>query len=154
MSRWNDAEGWRALVSGEACPICASMREEGRPRGCIAELEATYLTTHRGMPVRGYCCLVLRRHAVELHDLGDAEAEALMRDMRRVSEALQSATGAVKINVEIHGNTIPHLHVHFFPRYPGDRFEGGPIDLRKADPTAYQPDEFPLLVEALRSALG
>ena len=33
-------------------------------------------------------------------------------------------------NVEIHGNTIPHLHTHIFPRYPGDPFEGKPIDPR------------------------
>jgi hypothetical protein len=33
----------------------------------------------------------------------------------------------VKLNYEIHGNTIPHLHLHLFPRYVGDPFEGGPI---------------------------
>jgi hypothetical protein len=33
-----------------------------------------------------------------------------------------------KMNYEIHGNTIPHLHMHLFPRFDGDPFEGGPID--------------------------
>jgi diadenosine tetraphosphate (Ap4A) HIT family hydrolase len=32
------------------------------------------------------------------------------------------------MNYEIHGNTIPHLHVHLFLRYKGDPFEGGPIN--------------------------
>ena len=29
---------------------------------------------------------------------------------------------------EIHGNTIEHLHLHVFPRYTGDPFDGQPID--------------------------
>jgi diadenosine tetraphosphate (Ap4A) HIT family hydrolase len=53
-----------------------------------------------------------------------------MRDIQRVSRALQAVTGAIKMNYEIHGNTIPHLHVHFFPRYEGDPFEGKPIEPR------------------------
>jgi alpha-ketoglutarate-dependent taurine dioxygenase len=40
----------------------------------------------------GYCCLVLKRHAVELYDLSADEASALMKDMRRVAEALQAIT--------------------------------------------------------------
>jgi diadenosine tetraphosphate (Ap4A) HIT family hydrolase len=70
---------------------------------------------------------------VELHDLGDAEAFSLMGDMRRVSRALKDVTGAVKINVDIHGNTLPHLHAHFFPRYVGDPYEDGPIDFRRSE---------------------
>ena len=151
-SNWRDPEKWQALVSGEACPICVS----GKPYGIVAELEATHLTTDEGVPFRGYCCLVLKRHAVELHDLGDQEAASLMDDMRRVSRALQTATGCAKINVDIHGNTLPHLHVHFFARYVGDPYEDGPIDFRRAQgeerPT-YPPGEFRKFVDALRSAM-
>ncbi len=151
-SNWRDPEKWRTLVSGEACPICAS----GKPYGIVAELEASYLTTEEGVPFRGYCCLVLKRHAVELHDLGDEEAASLMDDMRRVSRALQEVTGAVKINVDIHGNTLPHLHAHFFPRYVGDPYEDGPIDFRRSEDArefTYGPEEFRRFVENLRAAV-
>lgn len=114
------------------------------------------LTTEEGAPFRGYCCLVLKRHAVELHDLGDAEAVALMDDMRRTSRALKDVTGAVKMNVDIHGNTMPHLHAHFLPRYFGDPYEDGPIDFRLARDTGeftYGPEELRRFVEDLRSAV-
>ncbi len=140
MSRWTDPEGWRKLRSGEC-------------RGTIAELEVSYLTARPDHPVRGYCCLVLKRHAVEVHDLSEYEAESFMRDMRRIGRALGDITGAVKMNLEIHGNAIPHLHAHFYPRYVGDRFEGGPVDPR-VEPVVLDGDEFRDFVAGLRAALA
>jgi len=104
-------------------------------------------------PVRGYVCLVSQIHAVELYDLPEASASAFMRDARRVSLAVASVTGAVKINYEIHGNTIPHLHMHFFPRYRGDQFEGGP-NPRLAVRPAYASGEFERSRDAFVIALG
>lgn len=77
-----------------------------------------------------------------------------MRDVQRLSRALQAVTGAVKMNYEVHGNTLPHLHMHFFPRYPGDLFEGGPIDPRAVRRSVYAPGELAALRERLRAALG
>lgn len=42
----------------------------------------------------------------------------------------KAVTGAVKIDSEIHGNTIPHLHMHLFD----DPSPGTPIDLRRVEP--------------------
>jgi diadenosine tetraphosphate (Ap4A) HIT family hydrolase len=100
-------------------------------------------------PVRGYVCLVSQIHAVELHDLEEAAACAFVRDARRVSRAVASVTGAVKMNYEIHGNSIPHLHMHFFPRYRGDQFEGQPINPQAVVQPVYAAGEF----ERTRSAL-
>ncbi len=97
----------------------------------------------------GYVCLVSRTHVVELHDLSEPNASDFMREARRVSRALSSATGAVKLNYEIHGNTLPHLHMHFFPRYRGDIFEGRPIDPKAVANPVYAEGQF----NALRSAL-
>lgn len=104
--------------------------------------------------MRGYCCLVLKRHAVELYDLGTDEACALMSDLQRVAEAVQKITGAVKLNYEIHGNTIPHLHVHLFPRYTGDPFENGPIDPRLVRESRYKEGEFKSFKHLLQTKLS
>jgi diadenosine tetraphosphate (Ap4A) HIT family hydrolase len=149
MSRWNSAE-WAALCSGIACPIC----HQDKPDGVVLELTASYLTSNADAPMRGYCCVVLKRHAVELHELSDEEAVALTRDIQRVGKAIHEITRAVKLNYEIHGNTIPHLHVHLYPRYRGDPFEGRPIDpaLIKASP--YKGNEFEDFVAELRARMG
>jgi diadenosine tetraphosphate (Ap4A) HIT family hydrolase len=149
MSKWNSPE-WEALYNGEACPIC----QDGRPLGVVAELNVTYLTSSPKSPMRGYCCLVLKRHAVELDDLSEDEGAALMKDMQQVAEALRAITGAVKLNYEIHGNTIPHLHVHLLPRYRGDPFEEGPIDPRRIQESLYTEGEFESFRRLLQAKLG
>jgi diadenosine tetraphosphate (Ap4A) HIT family hydrolase len=97
----------------------------------VAQLEVSTVAMSEGAAMLpGTCALFLRRHAVELHELSPDEGAAFMRDVQRVSRALMDATGAVKMNCEVHGNTIPHLHMHFFPRYAGDPFQTAPIDPR------------------------
>jgi diadenosine tetraphosphate (Ap4A) HIT family hydrolase len=91
---------------------------------------------------------------VELHELSEAAAQAFMRDVRRVSRALVAATPSVKLNYEIHGNTVPHLHMHFFPRYPGDPFEGKPIDPRAVVQPVYKLGQFSALRDQLLQRLA
>jgi diadenosine tetraphosphate (Ap4A) HIT family hydrolase len=150
MSLWNDLTGWAALCSGATCPIC--LRRE--PLDIVAKLEASWVTMQEAAPIQGYVCLVSQIHAIELHDLPDATATAFMRDARRVSKALATATGAVKLNYEIHGNSLPHLHIHFFPRYRGDQFEGQPINPRLVKNPVYSPGEFQRIRDAFLAALS
>jgi diadenosine tetraphosphate (Ap4A) HIT family hydrolase len=129
MAAWGDPKIWEGLVSGRTCPICT----DGGPTHVIAEMDECWLTmaADPAPALPGACALFLKRHAVELHELSASEAANFMSAVQRVAAALQEATGAVKINYEVHGNTIPHLHMHFFPRYRGDPFERGPIDPRR-----------------------
>ncbi|HYD53697.1 MAG TPA: HIT family protein [Gemmatimonadaceae bacterium] len=132
----------------QPCPIC----RDGGPQGAFAELEVSTVVLPDPAPLRGYAVLFLRRHAVELYELSDDEANAFMRDLRRLARAVQQATGAPKLNYEIHGNTIAHLHLHLFPRYPDDPFVGRPIHPRET--TAYPPAEYARLRRAIAAALG
>jgi diadenosine tetraphosphate (Ap4A) HIT family hydrolase len=47
-----------------------------------------------------------------------------------VAAALNELVQPLKMNYEIHGNTLPHLHLHLFPPFIGDPFEARPIDGR------------------------
>jgi len=149
MSKWSNPDEWERLRNGESCPICL----RGKPLGVIAELDASYLSSGEEAPLKGSCGVIFKRHAVELYELSPEEAAAFMRDVQRVSKAVHEITGAVKLNYEIHGNTIPHLHLHLFPRYIGDAFEGQPINPRIVSAPVYRPGEFAEFAERLREAL-
>jgi diadenosine tetraphosphate (Ap4A) HIT family hydrolase len=145
MANWNDPARWAALRDGTGCPIC----NRGEPLHIIATLTAAWVTMPEDAAMPGYACLVSRVHAVELHDLDEAQAAAFIADARRVARAVQEVTGAVKLNYEMHGNVLPHLHMHVFPRHPGDQFEGRAIDPRTVTQPVYAPGQF----EGLRAAL-
>jgi diadenosine tetraphosphate (Ap4A) HIT family hydrolase len=150
VSSWRNPEAWDAMVSGTDCPICRAF-DTSTP---VAMLEVSWVMADEHGPMPGYCWVPLRRHAVELHELSRDEAGAYMRDLQSVARAVQAVTGAVKLNYEIHGNTVPHLHTHIFPRHRGDRFEGGPIDPRAVTEPVYRPGEFEYFRAQLQARLA
>lgn len=148
MARWNSLE-WDALVRGDLCPIC----NRGRPHSIVAELEGSFVTATEDAPLWGHTCVVARRHVVELYDMEPEELSMFMAEVSNVARAVAGISNAVKMNYEIHGNSIPHLHVHLFPRVRGDRFEDRPIDPSEPAPCPYAPGEFDAFKVALQSRL-
>jgi diadenosine tetraphosphate (Ap4A) HIT family hydrolase len=73
---------------------------------------------------------------------------------QRVSAALAAGTDAVKLNYKIHGNSLPHLHMHFFPRYRGDQFEGQPINPKSVTQPVHAAGEFQRICEKFLRALN
>ena len=155
MSTWRDPERWANWVRGIDCPICRHVAEEPADDAVIAQLEVSRVVLpERGAPMRGYVWMPVRRHVVELHDLTPEEGVAFMRDVQRVGRAVTAALPeVVKLNYEIHGNTVPHLHLHLFSRYRGDPFEGGPVAPRMVTASVYAPGEYPTLRARLRELL-
>jgi diadenosine tetraphosphate (Ap4A) HIT family hydrolase len=68
----------------------------------------------------GYCLLVSRRHATELSGLPDGERRAYLDEMCLLARALEYCFRPRKLNYELLGNQVPHLHWHLFPRYADD----------------------------------
>jgi diadenosine tetraphosphate (Ap4A) HIT family hydrolase len=68
----------------------------------------------------GYCVLVSRRHATELSRLNDEERQAFLEEMCRLAKAIEDCFRPHKLNYELLGNQVPHLHWHLFPRYRDD----------------------------------
>jgi diadenosine tetraphosphate (Ap4A) HIT family hydrolase len=69
---------------------------------------------------QGYCILVARRHATELSQLDESERRAYFEEMCRLAQAIEECFRPHKLNYELLGNQIPHLHWHLFPRYADD----------------------------------
>jgi diadenosine tetraphosphate (Ap4A) HIT family hydrolase len=110
-------------IEGSRCPICA----DGRPLNVIADLDTAWVSAPPAAVLPGYACVVARRHVEEPFHLPDGEMVAFWREAMAVARALDSLLEPRKMNYEIHGNSIPHLHLHLYPRFPGDPFEGRPI---------------------------
>jgi len=84
--------------------------------------------------MRGYVVVVAKRHVREPFELPAGERRTFWDAVDLVAEAIHAGLRPDKLNYEIHGNTIPHLHLHLFPRWHGDRFSGRPIDPTEAEP--------------------
>ncbi|PTQ74120.1 HIT family protein [Pseudomonas sp. GV071] len=65
----------------------------------------------------GYCLLLPDPVVPSLNDLDTAGRTAYLLDMARLGDAALQATGALRMNYEILGNSEPELHCHIFPRY-------------------------------------
>ncbi|HEY7397212.1 MAG TPA: HIT domain-containing protein [Gaiellaceae bacterium] len=125
-SIWDEPERWASAVDGSACEICV----RGEPLGVVAERPTTWITSDTRTLSRGYLCVVAKRHVVEPFELVGDERAAFWEDVLVAAERLAALVRPVKVNYEIHGNSLAHLHAHVFARYRGDRFVGGPIDHR------------------------
>src|SRR5262245_13707890 len=68
----------------------------------------------------GYCILVARTHASELSQLPPQERIAYLDEMCRLAHALEFCFRPGKLNYELLGNQVPHLHWHLFPRRADD----------------------------------
>jgi diadenosine tetraphosphate (Ap4A) HIT family hydrolase len=106
------------------CVIC----REGAPLDVIAELATIWVTAPSRAPLPGYACVVAKRHVAEPFELVEPELTAFWTESMAVAAALNELLRPSKMNYEIHGNTIPHLHLHLFPRFLGDPFQSRPID--------------------------
>ncbi|MGY2275317.1 MULTISPECIES: HIT family protein [Pseudomonas] len=68
----------------------------------------------------GYCLLLPDPVVASLNDLDTEARTAYLLDMARLGDAVLQATGALRMNYEILGNSEPELHCHIFPRYASE----------------------------------
>jgi diadenosine tetraphosphate (Ap4A) HIT family hydrolase len=150
------SEQFYAWLAGEDCPSC----EEGRPaetaygaRYFAGELCDAYLV--RADIQRGLSIAVFRgRHVAEPTELTDGEAAIYGREVMGVGRAIMAAFAPVKLNYDLLGNSVPHLHTHIVPRYADDPRPGWPFPFPDPDPGPMPADRFAADLEALGRALS
>ena len=86
----------------------------------IADLVLSRVFLHEDQFFPGYVLLVLRRHVTELYDLPAPERATLMEEVSRVAQAVAQVFRPVKMNYELLGNQIGHIHWHLVPRRADD----------------------------------
>lgn len=125
--RW--PEDWEARKAGVDCPMCATV--QGQPyAGWVGVLRGRYadVNLERRTPLAGYCIVAWNgRHVAEPTELSPAEAGGYWAEVLAVGRAIETVFRPVKINYQLLGNLLPHLHTHVMPRYSDDPAPGRPI---------------------------
>ena len=150
---------WDERKRGTGCPMCAEGRPDDNgfgPRIHRGERSDAYLQrADVGQP--GYTIVIWRgRHVADPTELSPDDASGYFAEVLRVGRALEAHYRPIKLNFEMLGNSLPHLHTHIVPRYLDDGSPGHPALFMRSgtEPAGKIPDD--LLerdVEALRARL-
>lgn len=136
MNDWIPRDHWDALVRGEDCPLCGAIAktealdEYGLT---IADLTSGRLRLATNQFSPGYCVFINARHVCEPYDLTVQESTTFFADITRIAAALDRVFTPTKMNFQILGNAVPHLHCHIVPRYYGDPAPARPLDLDRPE---------------------
>ncbi|MEW6272910.1 MAG: GNAT family N-acetyltransferase [Thermodesulfobacteriota bacterium] len=156
MRGWRDPEGWERLCRGEGGPLCAAVEagwDEDEHGITLWRSSTSLVRLSRNQRARGYCVVIAVPHAVEPFDLAPGAARAWFDDVLATGRAVQRVCAPIKLNYEILGNAVPHLHCHVVPRYVDDGTPANPLPLFQEPPIALAQEELAALAAALREAL-
>ena len=120
----------------------------------IIETEHAQVVLNRDQFFPGYTLLFTRAHVTELFHLDPAMRQALMEDVNRVAAALDRVFSPTKMNYELLGNMVPHMHWHLVPRFNDDPLWPRPIWSEPHDELHLSSGEYAGRIAAIRSALG
>lgn len=105
----DDAPDWRADRIGAA--------ERGENPLLLRRLRSGFAVIGDTQFLPGYCVLLAAPGVASLNALPFAARGEFLLDMALLSEAVERATGCLRTNCEILGNTDAYLHAHVWPRY-------------------------------------
>lgn len=134
-----------------SCKACA--RAWPKADHFIADLGLSKAYLHDNQFFPGWTVVVLQRHATELFHLTPTERIQLMEDVTIVAKALAQAYGAKKINYELLGNQLPHIHWHIIPRLGSDPAPLEPVWRVPHEPVLRPPSELPNEIRRIRDAI-
>lgn len=144
----------------EGCEICERIaRFTLENPYLIAELSTGYAVLADNQYYRGYTIFVAKQCVPELHHLARDVRSRFLEEMAQVAEAVFRAFAPRKLNYELLGNSVPHLHWHLFPRYDDDPNPQWPVwnnedFLRAPRATPIEPAQLAELRERVQRALA
>jgi diadenosine tetraphosphate (Ap4A) HIT family hydrolase len=104
----------------DRCPFCTMP-----PDRMVEAGEHAFVVLDIYPVAPGHSLIVARRHVGEVFELAEVEIAEMLRLIRstreRIERSHQPAGYNIGVNVGVHaGQTVPHVHIHVIPRYPGD----------------------------------
>ena len=133
------------------CPMCRRWEDDQDVR--IAAFEHSYAVLHRDQFFPGYTLLFTRQHVTELFHLDRSVRTELMEEVSSVAAALYAAFQPDKINYELLGNMVPHIHWHLVPRFSSDPLWPRPIWAENHEELLLTSAEYRQRTESIRREL-
>ncbi len=133
------------------CPMCAKWHNE--PALQIAELDHCYVMLNRDQFFRGYCFVFAKNHVTELFHLDLETRSGIVEEMNAVAAATFRAFNPTKINYELLGNMVPHLHWHIIPRFATDPLWPRPVWSEAHEPLELMAAEYAARIALIRNEL-
>ena len=134
------------------CPMCRKWRDDADLR--IAELDCCRVVLNRDQFFTGYCLVFSRDHVTELFHLDVPARNALMDEVCRVAAAVHTVFAPAKLNYELLGNMVPHMHWHLVPRFTDDALWPRPIWSEPHPEKLLLAGEYAQRIGRIREALG
>ncbi|ABL00831.1 HIT family protein [Pelobacter propionicus] len=134
------------------CTMCNRWNNDSDLR--IIPLKHSFVTLNRDQFFPGYVLLFTREHVTELFHLKPRMRGELMEEVSRMAQALQTAFQPDKINYELLGNMVPHMHWHLVPRFATDPLWPRPIWSEAHGELLLTPEEYQNRIELIRKALA
>lgn len=138
-------------MTTQQCPMCSRWEDDSDLR--IAELRHSYVILNRDQFFPGYTLLFTKTHVTELFHLDQAVRAELIDEVSRVAASLHGAFRPDKINYELLGNMVPHMHWHLVPRFASDALWPRPIWAEPHAEVSMTPDEYCQRIELIRKGL-
>jgi diadenosine tetraphosphate (Ap4A) HIT family hydrolase len=101
----------------------------------------------------GWTFVALKEHVCELFNLSKNARGMMMEEVNHVAHTLAQVFDAKKMNYELLGNQVPHIHWHLIPRLKTDPDPLKPVWCVPHEPVRFSADQLVELVHRLRSAL-
>jgi diadenosine tetraphosphate (Ap4A) HIT family hydrolase len=133
------------------CQMCTKWEDEPELR--IAELECCYVLLNYDQFFPGYTFVFGKEHVTELFHLDREERILVMEEVAAVASALSILFKADKINYELLGNMVPHMHWHIVPRFRTDPLWPRPIWAEPHEEVILSPAGYAARIGEIRKAI-
>ena len=120
----------------------------------IADLGLSKAYLHEDQFFPGWTVVVFKRHATELFHLAPTERIQLMEEVNLVAKTLGQVYEARKINYELLGNQLPHIHWHIIPRLAKDPASLEPVWRVQHEPVRLTPPNLHQQIQRIQATLN
>jgi diadenosine tetraphosphate (Ap4A) HIT family hydrolase len=141
----------QSTVTGTGCTACSGAWPSADH--FLPSLGLSRVFLHDDQFFSGWTVLIFQRHVTELFHLARAERILLIEEVTLVAKVIALTYEARKINYELLGNQVPHIHWHLIPRLATDPAPLQPVWRVRHEPLPRSGPELQAEVKRLRQAI-